>query len=1152
MQSTSLHIQSSVDHVTQEIGVTGTYVELDGEAYYRIGNSHLMPEFYMSIVGADDHWMFVSSRGALTAGRRNPDGAIFPYAADDQISAMRRQAGTITEISVAGFASAWRPFMDSSVTEGELEQAILKSPIGNKVVFEERNAKLGLTFRYRWAFSPKYGFVRDCVLSNTADHDQTIDVLDGLQNILPCGVGQDFWLRFSNLGNAYKKSELLEAAQMGIFYLSSIPTDRAEPSEGLRSTIVWHDGFTPDAILLSPAQLEHTSSGSVISTERSVRGKTAAFIASKHFVLPAGESMRWRQVADLGKDQTDVINHASWLTSGVDTWSQVDEDIAVGEVNLKRLIASSDGLQCGSNQNRVNRHFSNTLFNVMRGGVPLDNYQVDARDFQRHVGSFNQRLASRHAALLNSLPEVVSHDDLNEQLASSGDPDLIRLGLEYLPLAFSRRHGDPTRPWNRFSIDLKTEDGRSNLNYQGNWRDIFQNWEALGIAYPDFFPAMICRFVNATTADGYNAYRITKDGLDWEVPEPEDPWSNIGYWCDHQIIYLLKLLEWNRKFHPESSRALLSERVFVHAEVPYRIKGFDAIKADPQDTIDYDWELARRIEKRVEQIGSDGKLLQNQSQEIHRVSLLEKILTLSLAKVSNFVPDGGVWLNTQRPEWNDANNALVGNGLSMVTTSYLYRWFDFLAGWIEEDQAPSFVLSTEVASTLGSIHEVVSSYGDQIASGFTAADRAAMVSSLSEAGAAFRKQLYTRGPSGRTQEVDRDTLIGFIEASRAMMASSIRSNRRGDGLYHSYNLLRWSEGGLDIDNLYEMLEGQVAVLSSGLLSCSDAVDLLDALRKSALYRHDQDSYILYPNRELPAFLDKNCLTTEQVTSSPLLSRLLKDGHQTIVKQDLEGGFHFNGDFRNADELRDALQAVDSSYASLVREHSSDVLQLFEDVFDHRTFTGRSGTFFAYEGLGSIYWHMVSKLGLAVAENVERAHSEGYPTDVLSSLQHHLEAIRAGIGAEKTPDEYGAFPTDPYSHTPENAGVKQPGMTGQVKEDVLARYMELGVEIDGGQLAFNLRGFDKNECLDATTSFETFDLNGRATTLDIPAGGFGFTVCQVPIIYRPSDRNEIYLHGSDGSLRSVDGHRLDLEASRAIFGRTGQIYAVECLWAALAD
>lgn len=1152
MQGTSLQTESPSSRVSPMQGVTGTYVELDGESYYEIRNSQEMPEFFMSIVGADDHWMFVSSRGALTAGRRNPDGAIFPYAADDQISAMRSQAGPVTVVSVVGTNQVWQPFADQAASCGRQEQSVYKSPMGNKVVFEERNTALGLVFRYRWTFSPRYGFVRDCVLTNTGSSSQSLDLLDGLQNILPCGVGQEFWLRYSNLGNAYKKSELLESSRLGIYYLSSIPTDRAEPSEGLRSTVVWHDGFIPDAILLSPAQLQEACCGGKILTETSVRGKTAAFLTSKRIELAEGSSIRWRQVADLNKDQTDVVNHAAWLMSGADTWTTVDEDIAKGESALKRLIASSDGLQCGANLNRVNRHFSNTLFNVMRGGVPLDNYQVESRDFRKHVRVFNKDVSSRHAQLLSELPDTISHEELNDRLGTSGDPDLIRLGLEYLPLAFSRRHGDPTRPWNRFSIDLKSDDGGSNLNYQGNWRDIFQNWEALGMAYPDFLPAMICRFVNATTADGYNAYRITKDGLEWEEPEPDDPWSNIGYWCDHQIIYLLKLLEWNRQFHPASSREQLSEQVFVHAEVPYRIKGFEDIKADPQETIDYDWDLSHRIEGRVEATGSDGKLLLDQSGQIHRVILLEKLLTLSLAKLSNLVPDGGIWLNTQRPEWNDANNALVGNGLSMVTTSYLHRWFDFLADWIREDEADSYAISSEVAAMLGEIHDVMTSFGAQVENGFSTQDRAAIVESLSRAGEAFRKGLYSSGPSGNTDSVERAALIDFIEKSRALMAATIRSNRRSDGLYHSYNLLRWTSDGLEVDTLYEMLEGQVAVLSSGLLSGDEAVELLDALRSSALYRADQDSYILYPNRELPAFLQKNQLTMKQVSAYPLLTALLEKGNTRIIKRDVEGGFHFNGDFRNASELKAALSSLDSGYEALVRQDRDGIAKLFEEVFDHRTFTGRSGTFFAYEGLGSIYWHMVSKLGLAVAENLEKVISGNGSSDTLSSLQQHLAAIRDGIGAEKSPDRYGAFPTDPYSHTPENAGVKQPGMTGQVKEDVLARYMELGVDIEDGTLAFNLHGFDREECVSTTTPFEYFNLGGKPATVEVPAGGFGFTVCQVPVVYRPGDRDEIRLHAPDGSIRSLDGHRLDQESSRDIFGRTGSISAVECCWTALAD
>ena len=60
-----------------------------------------------------------------------------------------------------------------------------------------------------------------------------------------------------------------------------------------------------------------------------------------------------------------------------------------------------------------------------------------------------------------------------------------------------------------------------------------------------------------------------------------------------------------------------------------------------------------------------------------RVNLAEKLLVPLLAKLGNFVPGGGIWMNTQRPEWNDANNALVGYGVSMVTLYYARRYAAF-------------------------------------------------------------------------------------------------------------------------------------------------------------------------------------------------------------------------------------------------------------------------------------------------------------------------------------------------------------------------------------------------------------------------------------------------------------------------------------------
>jgi hypothetical protein len=220
------------------------------------------------------------------------------------------------------------------------------------------------------------------------------------------------------------------------------------------------------------------------------------------------------------------------------------------------------------------------------------------------------------------------------------------------------------------------------------------------------------------------------------------------------------------------------------------------------------------------------------------------------------------------------------------------------------------------------------------------------------------------------------------------------------------------------------------------------------------------------------------------------------------------------------------------------------------LFGHRQFTGRSGTFFAYEGLGSIYWHMVSKLGLAVAECFFRAVENGAAGREVASLREHFQSIRRGIGAEKSPAEYGAFPSDPYSHTPENAGVKQPGMTGQVKEDILSRFSEVGIHVVDGCVCFRLDLFDRGELLVEPQSFTFCNLAGTFQTVQIPARGFAFTLCQVPITYQAGDADIIHVRYASGEQQLIDGLKIDAATSRKLFSRSGEIAAIECRFTSL--
>lgn len=220
-----------------------------------------------------------------------------------------------------------------------------------------------------------------------------------------------------------------------------------------------------------------------------------------------------------------------------------------------------------------------------------------------------------------------------------------------------------------------------------------------------------------------------------------------------------------------------------------------------------------------------------------------------------------------------------------------------------------------------------------------------------------------------------------------------------------------------------------------------------------------------------------------------------------------------------------------------------MLSIFEKVFNHKAFTGRSGTFFGYEGLGSIYWHMVSKLYLAVYEVCKQAYDLGVDPAVQQQLATHFDEVGKGIGIHKSAELYGAFPTDAYSHTPAHKGAQQPGMTGQVKEDILARIGELGIELKGGVLQFDPFLLKESEFTDQKETFRFVRLNNESDAQEMEAKSIGFTLCQVPVIYTIGNDEGIKVAYSDGSGKDFAGNQIDADTTEAIQKRTGKVQKI---------
>jgi hypothetical protein len=964
----------------------------------------------MSIISSADHWLFISSTGGLTAGRGNAESALFPYYTDDKVAENITNTGPVACLFVQRGAGTerWEPFVGRLSDTRPVERNLYKNVTGDKLIFEEIHHGLGLTYRYAWRTSDRFGFVRTVWLRNDLPLACRVRLADGVQNLLPYGATTALQTTMSNLLDAYKRAELDVATGLGIFALSATLTDRAEPSESLRATVAWHVGLAGATHLLTTEQLPAFRLGRPVTQETDCKGRRGAYLLCAELAMAGGEEQSWSLVADVNQDHSQVAALLRRLHGDRRQLAgELEADIARGGAELSALVAAADGLQQTAEVLTTAHHFANVVFNIMRGGVFVDNGRVSKTDLIDFVRLRNRTLTTAHSSFFASLPETISIGELYACAAATGVPDLIRLCYEYLPLTFSRRHGDPSRPWNRFSINLKEPDGRRRLDYQGNWRDIFQNWEPLIFSYPMFVEGVIAKFLNATTADGYNPYRVTRDGIEWEAPEPHNPWSNIGYWSDHQIIYLQKLLEAAAQLQPARLHDLLDQRLFSHADVPYRIRPYAALIENAYDAIEFDWAHEAMVAERVRALGTDGKLAPDAAGEVAHVSLAEKLLILLLTKLGNLVPEGGIWMNTQRPEWNDANNALVGKGLSVVTAAYLRRYIVFCRNLFAGQAAP-LRLTGAVNDLLAAVNAILARHQSAMAAGFDDTARRAVMDALGAAASDYRWRTYRTGFAGDFVDVAPASVLALLDAALAYMDQTLRANRRSDGLYHAYNILQLGEGTASVAPLYEMLEGQVAILSSGLLSGEEALAVLQRLRTSRLYRADQHSYILYPDRELPGFLQKNQIPAQKVSALALIAQMETRHDERLLARDENGVYHFNGVFRNAQEVATTLHSLrtDAELAELVDAETPAILALFEEIFNHRAFTGRSGTFFAFEGLGSIYWHMVSKLLLAVQENFWQAYDGGAAPTICQELAAAYYDIRAGIGFNKAPNSRG--------------------------------------------------------------------------------------------------------------------------------------------------
>ncbi len=1056
----------------------GSFVTRAGQSYYKISQAECLKPFFIQVASASDIWIFLSSKGGVTAGRQNAEHNLFPYETEDRLHS-NYDTGSRTYIQAKG--EIWQPFAQNAGDKFKITQNIYKAYYGNSVILEEVNEDLGLSYSYTYQGSERYGFVKTSELVNLSGEAVEVAVLDGLMNIMPHGVDANLQANASTLVDAYKAAELY-GETLAVYSLTTKVNDTPNPIEIMEANVGFHT-HKGGKVYLTPEAISAFRNGTLDGLTADCYGKKSAYFINYTEKLSGNASLSYHFVLDSGFDHSALEARYSYVSKG--DFSDIDANLLQGTEELKKIVASADGIQVTGDQTATAHHYLNTLYNVMRGGTFETAYDFDPKDFLKFAQHRNKNVENKKE-YLEKIKKTTSISELKD--ICSSDPLLYRLALEYMPLSFSRRHGDPSRPWNKFNIKLKGDDGEKITSYEGNWRDIFQNWEALGLSFPLYYENMVTKFVNATTADGFNPYRINQEGIDWEKPEPENPFGGYGYWGDHQIVYLYRLLKGLQNHFPKKLEEMLSLDIFTYANVPYLINPYEDILKDSKDTIVFDFERDETVEALVSNMGTDGKLLQAGSQ-VYTVCLTEKLLVPLLAKVSNLLVGGGIWMNTQRPEWNDANNAIVGIGLSMVTVYHVRAYISFLEE-VFAKQTGSFELSTQVLQWLEDTFAIFQKYENQ----YTGKEKE-MLDALGYAFSDYRKTMYAKGLSGKGN-LDSSKLLDYLRTVAVAVDATITAN--AGEVYGTYNLLGED---FSVKPMVAMLEGQSAVIGSGSLSAEKVCSLLTAM-EGDLYQEKQKCHTLYPIHMTKKFAEKN-----QISG-------VKEEISGITVKDAKGAYHFDSGIVTPKILAERCESL-----GVKEEVKARLLAEYEALFAHNQFTGRSQVMYKFEGIGCVYWHQNAKLALAVLETVQATRQQGKDA---TAVYEAYKKLMGGFIFRKTPEECNAIPVEPYSHSSFSGQSEQAGMTGQVKESVIMRRGELGIFVKEGEIHFDKWFIPESEFLED--------------------GTFSSSIYTIPVAYEKTNTTEdkITVSFSNGESKVFTDNKIPGEFSEKIFLRSPEI------------
>ena len=155
-------------------------------------------------------------------------------------------------------------------------------------------------------------------------------------------------------------------------------------------------------------QLDDFRKGKALKQEEDIKAEKGAYFVMSDLNLEPETENKWNIVANVNQSISALNLITSEIKENNDLSKELCKDIEAGTKHLLELAGASDGIQCTADKLLNTRHFANTQFNIMRGGIFDDNYNIEKTDFIKYIAKANKKVFKKKELLLKELPDLFS------------------------------------------------------------------------------------------------------------------------------------------------------------------------------------------------------------------------------------------------------------------------------------------------------------------------------------------------------------------------------------------------------------------------------------------------------------------------------------------------------------------------------------------------------------------------------------------------------------------------------------------------------------------------------------------------------------------------------------------------------------------------